>query len=183
VAEKAALRQASLAARVGLDPVAAGASLSEVVLRHCAPPRAAIVAGFWPMGQEIDIRPLLRRLERAGHVLALPVTPVRGLPLTFRRWHWGQALQPGRFGTSHPPEEAPVVVPDFVLVPLLAFDRRGGRLGYGGGYYDRTLAGLPVARAVGVAFAAQEVPAVPCGPHDRMLPGIATEVGFIQTER
>lgn len=183
VAEKAALRQAALAARALLDPAGAGTALADVVLAEAAPPPGAVVAGFWPMGAEIDIRPLLRRLERAGHALALPVTPPRGAPLTFRRWHWGGALMPGRFGTSQPPASAETVLPDFLLVPLLAFDRQGGRLGYGGGYYDRTLAALPRARAIGVAFAAQEVPAVPCGPHDRPLPGIATERGFISSER
>jgi len=183
-AEKAALRRAALAAREAhAAPGAAGESLAEVVLAACPPPPGTLVGGFWPMGAEIDIRPLMRRLEAAGHGLALPVTPPRGQPLLFRRWRFGAPLVPGRFGTSVPPGEAEEVAPGFLLVPLLAFDRRGMRLGYGGGYYDRTLAGLPGARAIGIAYAAQEVAAVPAGPHDWPLAGIATERGFISTER
>lgn len=177
-AEKALLRQAALTRRATLDPEGAAEALAAVVLAHCPPPPGALVAGFWPMGAEIDIRPLLQRLEQAGHRLALPVTPPRGAPLEFRLWRFGEALRPGRFGTSVP-GGGEVVRPDWLLVPLLAFDRRGARLGYGGGYYDRSLAGLPDAQAIGVAFAGQEVAAVPTGAYDRPLAGIATEAGFI----
>jgi len=115
--------------------------------------------------------------------LALPVTPPRGQPLLFRRWRFGTPLVPGRFGTSVPPEDAPVVAPNALLVPLLAFDAAGRRLGYGGGYYDRTLAALPGVWALGVAFAGQQVAKVPAGAHDVPLHGIATEAGFFRTER
>ncbi|MXP62149.1 5-formyltetrahydrofolate cyclo-ligase [Roseomonas sp. M0104] len=185
-ASKAALRQAALAARDAFAPEGApeGAAeaLAAVVLAACPPAPGAVVGGFWPMGGEIDIRPLMRRLEAAGHVLGLPVTPPRGSPLVFRRWRIGEALVAGRFGTSVP-AEGEAVAPDFLLVPLLAFDRRGMRLGYGGGYYDRTLAGLPGARAIGVAYAVQEVPELPVGAHDQPLAGIATETGFIPTNK
>jgi 5-formyltetrahydrofolate cyclo-ligase len=182
VAEKAALRQAALAARAALRVPGAAGALAEVVLRQCPPPPGALVAGFWPMGDEIDIRPLMRRLEAAGHALALPVTTPRGQPLVFRRWRFGAPLVPGRFGTSVPPEEAGMVTPDALLVPLLAFDAAGLRLGYGGGYYDRTLAALPGVWALGVAFAGQQVAKVPAGMHDVPLHGIATEAGFFRTE-
>ena len=174
---KSALRRAALTCRAGLDP-ALGAALAAHVLRDLALPPGAVVGGFWPMGSEIDIRPLLRGLAARGHPLALPVTPRRGLPLEFRRWDWGAPLAAGPMGTSHP-EAGEVVFPSVLLVPLLAFDREGRRLGYGGGYYDRTLPLLPGALALGCAFAAQEVAEVPAGPEDWRLPLVATEAGVI----
>jgi 5-formyltetrahydrofolate cyclo-ligase len=167
-----------LAAREAWDPVTAGLALTRVVLRDRPPPPGAVVSGFWPIGREIDIRPLLLALHERGHKVVLPVTPKRGNPLTFRLWRPGDVLQPERFGTFRPiGDEA---VPDFLLVPLLAFDRRGHRLGYGAGFYDRTLAGLPEGRdALGVAYAGQEVPEVPAGPTDMRLDAVATDNGVI----
>lgn len=176
---KAEMRRVALARRAALDPAGAGAALAEVVLRDAPPPAGAIVAGFWPMGSEIDIRPLLQALAQRGHRLALPVTPRRGNPLAFHRWGWDDPLAAGPFGTRQP-MSGEVLRPDLLLVPLLAFDRAGRRLGYGGGYYDRTLAALPEAIALGVAHAAQEMPEVPAGPEDRPLPCVATEAGLIR---
>ena len=129
------------------------------------------------MGNEIDIRPLLVALHGRGHRVALPVTPPRGNPLVFRRWSPGMEMVREKFGTWRPTGEE--LAPDWLLVPLLAFDRHRRRLGYGGGYYDRTLAGLPNAVAIGCAYAAQEVEAVPAGPHDMLLTAIATETGVL----
>lgn len=176
---KAEARRAAFAARAGADSAAAGVRLAGHVLGACPPPPGAIVAGFWPMGTEIDIRPLLLALAGRGHVLALPETPARGRPLVFRRWRFGQPLRRGPLGTRQPAREAEALRPDWLLVPLLAFDRSGGRLGYGGGYYDRTLAGLPGAVAIGCAHAVQEVPEVPVGPEDVRLPRIATDRGVV----
>jgi 5-formyltetrahydrofolate cyclo-ligase len=173
---KAAVRARARAARAGCDP-ALGARLAEHVLRDAAPPDGAVVAGFWPLEGEIDIRPLLHALAGRGHAVLLPQTPQRGLPLDFRRWRPGDAMASGRFGTAVPVGEA--MIPDFLLVPLLAFDRRGHRLGYGAGYYDRTLAALPGVPALGCAFAAQELDSVPVGPQDIPLAAIATERGII----
>lgn len=176
---KAEARRFASARRRGADPVANGAALARHVLALCPPPPGAVVAGYWPMGDEVDIRPLLDALAERGHALALPVTPPRGQPLRFRRWRPGEALAPGPFGTSFP-AEGEEVRPDWLLVPLLAFDRAGRRLGYGGGYYDRTLAGLPRATALGCAHAVQEVPEVPAGPEDARLARVATENGVVE---
>ncbi|HET6195139.1 MAG TPA: 5-formyltetrahydrofolate cyclo-ligase [Acetobacteraceae bacterium] len=173
---KRLVRQRMLAAREAWNP-ACGTALAEHVLREMPPPAGALVSGFWPMGQEIDIRPLLVALHERGHRIVLPETPKRGNPLIFRLWSPGAVMLPERFGTSRPDGE--VVVPDFLLVPLLAFDRRGYRVGYGAGYYDRTLAALPGRYRLGVAYTASELDAVPAGPYDERLDAVATERGII----
>ena len=177
---KQAMRQAALAARAGRDPTL-GAQLAEKFLSEWPLPPGAAVSGFWPMGDEIDIRPLLEALHARGHPILLPETPPRGNPLIFRHWYPGMALIRERFGTHRP--SGPVGAPDLLLVPLLAFDRAGRRLGYGGGYYDRTLAGLPAAQAVGCAYAAQEVDEVPATEYDARLHAVATERGVISCDR
>jgi 5-formyltetrahydrofolate cyclo-ligase len=177
-AEKSAARQAALSRRSG-DPTA-GPALAAQVLRHCPPPPGAIVAGFWPLPGEIDTIPLLHALAAGGWPLCLPVTPKRGLPLTFRAWKPGDALVPGRFNTQHPTGEEQK--PDFILVPLLAFDAAGNRLGYGGGYYDRTLAALPHAYRMGCAFASQQIERVPTGPDDIKLHAVATEWSVVSCQ-
>jgi len=177
-AAKREARSRAQAARLDCDPVACGRALSEHVLRDCPPPSGAVVSGFWPLPGEIDIRPLLLALHARGHSIGLPVTPKRGLPLTFRLWSPGDLLEPERFGTVRP--TGAECTPDFLLVPLLAFDRLGGRLGYGAGYYDRTLAALPGRFTLGCAFAAQEVDKVPVGPYDVRLNAVTTERGVIR---
>jgi len=136
------------------------------------------VAGTFPMRSELDPRPLMRRLEALGATLALPRTPRRGLPLTFHRWTAQTQLVTSRFGVTEPAAETPVVIPELMLVPLLAFDRTGARLGYGGGFYDVTLAALRSAGpvfALGLAWAAQEIERVPTEPHDVRLDAVLTE--------
>lgn len=143
-------------------------------------PAGGVVAGFWPIGDEIDTLPLMTALEKAGHVLALPVVIARAQPLIFRRWRVGAPLEAGSHGTRQPQPGADPVEPDMILTPLLGFDGRGGRLGYGGGYYDRTLEGLRARRpvlAVGLAFAAQRVGRVPVEAGDQTLDWVVTEEG------
>ncbi|MCA1908532.1 MAG: 5-formyltetrahydrofolate cyclo-ligase [Magnetospirillum sp.] len=144
-----------------------------------------VIGGYWPMGDEIDPRPLLDILAGRGCVVGLPVVVARGQPLLFRQWGVGDVLEQGLHGTSHPAATAATVVPDLLLVPLLAFDMAGYRLGYGGGYYDRTLAGLRQRHhvtAIGVAFAAQRVQAVPRDHHDQRLDLVLTEHGMVKPE-
>ncbi|MEO9190437.1 MAG: 5-formyltetrahydrofolate cyclo-ligase [Acetobacteraceae bacterium] len=176
IAAKRVARERALALRSGFDP-SLGERLGAHVLRACPPPPGATVSGFWPMGEEIDIRPLLVMLHARGHPVVLPVTGKRGERLVFRLWQPGEALIAERFGTFRSSGE--VREPDFLLVPLLAFDRKGHRLGYGAGYYDRTLAALPDAFALGCAYAAQEVGRVPAGARDMRLDAVATEDGVI----
>lgn len=126
----------------------------------------------WPLPGEADLRPLCALLSEAGRTVLLPETTPKGYPLLFRQWTPESAMLCGRFGTMHP--EGVLDTPDLVLVPLLAFDRSGNRLGYGGGYYDRTLAALGC-QAVGFAFSWQEVAQVPSGAYDQPLDRIVTE--------
>src|SRR5271165_3800861 len=177
LARKAALRAEILGLRVGWDP-SVGARLAEHVLASCIVPPGAVVAGFWPMPHEIDIRPLLHGLHERGHVICLPETPPRGQKLIFRAWTPGVEMVRGRFGTMFP--VGAVTVPDFVLVPLVAFDADGHRLGYGGGYYDRTLAELPDAFRLGCAYAAQQVAHVPVEETDFHLHAAATEEKIVR---
>jgi 5-formyltetrahydrofolate cyclo-ligase len=172
---KAAGRQAARLRRSGADP-GLGLQLT-AILRDDPHLRAArVIAGFWPLPEEIDIRPLLQALHERGQRVCLPVTGPRGDALVFHEWHPEAELLAGRFGTWHP--DGVKLVPDFLLIPLLAFDARGTRLGYGGGYYDRTIAALPQARRYGCAFARQEFDSLPAGPYDAPLHAVATEAGL-----
>jgi 5-formyltetrahydrofolate cyclo-ligase len=171
---KAQARRSALDRRAGCDP-AVGLALCRHFLKEVTLPARAVVAGFWPLDGEVDIRPLIHALHDRGHPIALPVTGRRGEALTFRAWNPGTALLPGRFGTSHPGGDERA--PDVLLMPLLAFDASGNRLGYGGGFYDRTVAERPDAMRIGCAYAAQELDSVPTGPYDARLHAIATEDG------
>jgi 5-formyltetrahydrofolate cyclo-ligase len=134
------------------------------------------ISFYMPMRAEIDPRPAMVRAVMRGPVL-LPVTQ-RGRPLLFRQWQPGTTMVRDGYGVEHPDEAQQEGTPEILVVPLLAFDQDGHRLGYGGGYYDRTLAVLrsrgPVT-AIGFAFAAQEVPRLPASARDEPLDGIVTE--------
>ena len=143
---------------------------------------AAAASAFHPIRDEPDTLPLLRALAGAGIATALPVTPPRGRPMRFRAWRAGEALRPGPFGTAEPSPEAAEMEPDVLFVPLAAFDRRGGRVGYGAGHYDGALARLRASKrvlAIGVAFAVQEVGRVPTESHDEPLDAVLTEHGLL----
>ncbi len=143
-------------------------------------PPGAVVAGFMPIGAEIDPLPLMLRLAGMGHDLALPAMQGESAPLRFQRWRPGDPLAEKAWGIREPLPAAPDVAPDAMLVPLLAFDAEGHRLGYGGGYYDRSLSAARRARAVvaiGLAYDAQEVPAVPRLDFDQRLDWVLTPSG------
>jgi 5-formyltetrahydrofolate cyclo-ligase len=163
-----------LAVRATQNP-AAGAALAEYVLRELPIRAGTAVAGVWPFRDEIDLRPLWHALHARGHAVLLPETTPPGHGLIFRRWNPDCAMIRERFGTFRPDGE--VATPDLIFVPFLAFDHEGHRLGYGGGYYDRTLAAHPNVTAVGFGYAALQVPEVPSGAHDRRLETIFTEEG------
>jgi len=141
-----------------------------------------IISGFIPYKSEISTIPLLNMLRRAGWRTALPVVVGEGQPLVFRLWQPGEPLVPGVWEIPIPPESAEEEAPDVLLVPGLTYDRSGYRLGYGGGFYDRTLAKLRTAKpvtAIGVAYQAQLADQVPRGEHDAPLDYILTETETI----
>ncbi len=148
--------------------------------------RGQSVAGFWPIKDEIDVRPLMKALSGAGQTVCLPRMVRKAHPLEFRKYEPGDALKSGPYGTAEPHKSAPLVTPDIILLPLLAFTPEGARLGYGGGFYDRTLARLRAASedtgrpvfACGVAFDSQEVPNVPTDSYDQHLDAILTPSAF-----
>lgn len=177
--QAAARRDAAFAA----SPVAA-LTLSAWAPRALVERPGLIVSCYWPFRSEIDPRPLMQRFARAGATLALPGTPAKGsdAPLRFHLWTADEILHPGAFGVHEPHPSAQTADPEVLLVPLLAFDRIGGRLGYGAGHYDRTLERLRAIKpvlAVGLAFAAQEIDAVPMDAHDQRLDAVLTERGFM----
>lgn len=178
--DKRALRGTMLAWRATLAEEArrqASEGLLATFRRERPVAAPAIVSGFWPIKEEIDIRPLMVELFDRGCRLALPVVQGRGQRLLFRAWQPGDPLEAGVFGTWQPAASGEAVDPDMLLVPLLACDAEGWRLGYGGGFYDRTLALLGVP-AIGIAYAGQEVASLPRGPHDMALTMVVTENGI-----
>ena len=143
---------------------------------------ASIVSAFYPIRNEPDTLALLEALAFEGVSTALPVIVSRTAPLQFRRWRPGEPTIPGDMNIPEPPASAETVEPDLLFVPLAAFDRRGHRIGFGAGYYDRTLSLLRAKKrvcAVGVAYATSEVETAPDEPHDERLDFILTEQDLI----
>jgi 5-formyltetrahydrofolate cyclo-ligase len=177
---KAQLRREALTRRDAV-PAEMRKSAAEAIAARAFPIAVApgmVVSGFMPLKSEISPLPLMRKLVDAGARLALPLVAGRGKPLIMRSWQWGEPVVPGVWGIREPGPGAPEVQPDILLVPLLAFDRSGHRIGYGAGYYDLTIAQLraskPIA-AIGIAFAAQEVETVPRTAFDAQLDLVLTE--------
>ena len=142
--------------------------------------RGGAGASYWPLGDEADPQALAAALRALGHPILLPRVAGPREPLSFRHWRDGDATEKSPLGTIEPLESALVARPDAVFVPLLAFDARGFRLGYGGGYYDRSLASLRAQGsmvAIGIAYAEQELAVLPHDPHDERLDLVVTEKG------
>jgi 5-formyltetrahydrofolate cyclo-ligase len=179
--QKAELRAAAITRRDALPPHARKAAAEAIAARPFPLPLApgTIVSGFMPLKSEISPLPLMRKLAAQGARLALPAIAGRGRPLSMRQWAIGEPLDRGQWGIREPKPEAAAVDPDVLLVPLLAFDRAGHRIGYGAGYYDMTIAQIrarkPAACAIGIAFAAQEIACVPATPRDARLDLVLTE--------
>jgi 5-formyltetrahydrofolate cyclo-ligase len=186
-AAKAALRASAQKKRAsfhpGLRAEAATSAMAHFFANVELEPHE-IVAGYWPIRDELDCRPIVAKLMDKGQPVCLPVVRGDDEPLELRLWQDGAPLYEAGFGTLAPEASAPKVTPDVILVPLLGFDKAGTRLGYGGGYYDRTLAALPrLPRLIGFAFALQEVDHIPRAPHDVPLDAIVTEEGLTRFRR
>ena len=157
-----------------LDASAAGRAAEQA---DSLPP-GQIVAVYRAIGSELDVDALSLALSRAGRELCLPVVIEREAAMIFRRWSPGEPLELDEAGVPAPFPLAEVVEPDVILTPLLAFDAEGGRLGQGGGYYDRTFAARPGALRIGFAYSGQQVDQLPVEAHDIRLHGVLTETGY-----
>jgi 5-formyltetrahydrofolate cyclo-ligase len=179
--DKRILRGAMLAWRGGLSEEerrAAAMGLVETWRYEQPVEPPAIVSGFWPMAEELDIRPLMIELINQGCQLCLPVVVAKKQPLVFRAWRPGDPLEAGAFGTLQPTARRAVVEPEVLIVPLLAVDEKGWRVGYGGGFYDRTIEALRARKrvvTVGVGFNEQLVPEVPHDLNDQRLDWLLTD--------
>lgn len=183
---KAALRKrALLAARASAAAYgdAAGERVARSFTAQISLPPEAVVSGYAPLKSEIDPMPLLKRLAQRGHVVTLPFVAGPDRPLSFKRWRPGEPLLAGQFGARGPHAAAQTLEPDLLIVPLVAFDSDGYRLGRGGGFYDRTIAELKAKKPVqtiGLAFSAQLILEVPRESHDERLDWIVTEEGALR---
>jgi 5-formyltetrahydrofolate cyclo-ligase len=186
--QKAALRKEIFARRreAHAADLAANGEVSRAAMDHFLAARlhtgAGVISGFCPIRTEIDPTPLMEALHAAGHRMCVPVIQGRGLALKFREWRPDAKMTEGAFGALVP-AAGDWLEPQLLIAPLLAFDKLGWRLGYGGGFYDRSLEGLRAKRrtlAVGFAYSAQQVDAVPHEATDQRLDAIATEHGVMQ---
>jgi 5-formyltetrahydrofolate cyclo-ligase len=180
-------RRADLAtARAALDAgarVRASAAIQAHLRALFADRRAGIVAVYWPIGSEFDIRPFVEQLRAQGVTPALPVVIEKQQPLEFRIWNADEPLAQGAFDLAYP-AAGPAVLPDALVIPLLGFDAAGSRLGHGAGYYDRTLATLqPKPLSVGVGFECGRLATIYPQPYDIPMDAIVTEAGVTKSAR
>ena len=187
---KAAARRQARARRQAIPAAAraaAGLAAADHFMTTIPLPAGAVVSAYWPLSDEFDSRPLLDALEKAGYRLALPVVIGAGKPLSFRLWRHGDDMAESSFGVLEPLPDAAEVTPGVLVVPFLAYDAQGFRLGYGGGYYDRTLRALrrspPGPLAVGLGYAAQLMTELPHDGNDEPLDWLVNEQGARQFPR
>lgn len=186
LAAKIAMRESAIAMRAAMSPAVRGQGAATIAAMNLPPligPPATIVSAFRSLGDELDTGPLLSRLAADHYRLCLPVMQGKGEPLVFRAWKPGDTMRKAVWGIEEPTAEQPELEPDVLLVPLLAFDSQGWRLGYGGGFFDRTLQRLrtrKTIRAIGLAFSEQEVDAVPHLDYDERLDAVLTPRGLIE---
>lgn len=151
---------------------------AEIFFKHIAPKKNSFISGYWPKGREFDCVSILEQAHAKGHVCGLPVIQEHSHILKFVRWTPQSKMVVDAFGVLIPEDQSEIIIPDIMLVPLLAFDRRGYRLGQGGGYYDATLADLRAQKniqAIGVAYASQAVLFnLPIEEHDQKLDWVIT---------
>lgn len=177
---KAAARNAAFAARKSAHGAGQGPTMTAALLEAIGPVSGAVIAGYMPIRTEADPVPAMTALAKANRI-CVPVIDAAGQPLRFRAWTPGSEMIEGPFGAAVP-ASGDWLTPAIVIVPLVAYDARMGRLGYGGGFYDRTLEGLRArgaVRALGFAYSAQELPQLPLEPTDQPLDAIVTEVGTL----
>jgi 5,10-methenyltetrahydrofolate synthetase len=178
-----AMRERLLAERLRIQPSARRAYAGEIarhVLSLLGPLAGRIVSLYWPIRAEPDLRALATSIRDAGGSCALPVVVEKKAPMVFRLWEPGAKLVPGIWNIPVPPSGAPVI-PDAVLAPVVGFDQACFRLGYGGGYFDRTLASMPKRPfAIGVAYADAALATIYPLPHDVPLDAVVTERGILQ---
>jgi 5-formyltetrahydrofolate cyclo-ligase len=183
--EKQAARKAAMAVRKVAYQAASGAG--EAAAAHVLAwletvPELRSVSGYMPIHTELDIMPLMQALHGRGYALSVPVIMGKAMPLRFRAWTPESQMVRGPFGAMVP-ESGDWLRPDLLLCPMLAFDASGQRMGYGGGFYDRSLAALSPVRALGFAYAAQQVEDLPHEATDMPLEGVATEAGIVWAKR
>jgi 5-formyltetrahydrofolate cyclo-ligase len=183
---KEQLRQEALARRDGLDKAfreEASQAITERAVGFPGLRDVTPVGGYWPIRSEVDPRPLMEALLERGQDVSL--SQILHPHLSWRLWRPGDVLIKGGFGVREPGPDAPEVFPKCLIVPLVAFDRRGGRIGYGKGHFDRAIAALEAQHpvlTVGLAYAVQEIEQVPVEEHDRLLDVVITETELIRTK-
>lgn len=184
--DKNTLRARALGARKAISPERAetAAQALAVNLFKTIPTSTPVVAGYVAIHHEISVALAMNALAARGHTLCLPVVTATGQSLIFRKWKPGEPLEKGAYGIDVPLSQAEEVLPDVVIVPLAAFDLAGHRLGYGAGYYDKTIAKMRAQKKdillIGAAYAQQQIERIPIDEHDRKLDAIVTEKGIVK---